>query len=281
MYYVNGHYVNKDEARISVLDLGLLRGFGAFEYLRTYGGRPFHLEEHWLRLQYSVDQLGLELPLNFKELTQILLNLKEMNHLEEASFKIVITGGISDNQFLPHQAPSLIVLAYPFKPYPANYYSQGIHALTTPLARSLPTSKTTQYTPAIVTLQKSGAQEALYLNARGEVLEGATSNFFAFHGDVLYTCDSEEILFGITREVMLHLASPHFSIVRRALCVPQIEEAFITASNKEIMPVSRIDEKFVSVGARTQKLMQLFEAYTQQEVHPPLHIARYSKQAQF
>ena len=67
MYYVNGQYVKEEEAKISVLDLSILRGFGVFDYLRTYGGRPFHLWDHLLRLKYSAEHIGLTLPNSLTE----------------------------------------------------------------------------------------------------------------------------------------------------------------------------------------------------------------------
>lgn len=66
MYYINGSYVRDEEAAISVLDLGLIRGYGVFDFLRTYHGRTFHLWDHLLRLKYSADAIGLSLPNDLK-----------------------------------------------------------------------------------------------------------------------------------------------------------------------------------------------------------------------
>lgn len=285
MYYVNGRYLRKEEATLSVLDLGILRGFGVFEYLRTYRSRPFHLEEHLLRLRYSAEQLGLTLPASFEELRAIIETLQTHNQLSEASIKLIVTGGVSDDQFTPQSKPSLIVIAYPLTPYPREYFTQGIGVVTTPLTRSFPAVKTTHYAPAIVALEQAkplGAKEALYVNAQGEILEATTSNFFAFKGGKLYTCDSEEILFGITREVVLRLAQKEYEIERTPLRTNEIsefEEAFITASNKEIMPVIRIDSTRIgegNVGPHTQRLMAKFHSYTEQLHWPFLPIARHS-----
>jgi branched-chain amino acid aminotransferase len=285
MYYVNGRYLRKEEAALSVLDLGILRGFGVFEYLRTYRGRPFHLEEHLLRLRYSAEQLGLTLPASFEELRAIIETLQKHNQLTEASFKLIVTGGISEDQFTPQNKPSLIVIAYPLKAYPKECFTQGIGVVTTPLTRSFPAVKTTHYAPAIVALEQGkalGAKEALYVNAKGELLEATTSNFFAFKGGKLYTCDSEEILFGVTREVVLRLAQKEYDIERTPLRISEIsecEEAFITASNKEIMPVVRIDTTRIGtgvVGPHTQRLMDQFRNYTEQLHWPFLPIGRHT-----
>lgn len=282
--YVNGHFVQESEAKISVLDLGLLRGFGVFDYLRTYHGKPFHLKEHLERLSYSAEQISLHLPYALNEVEGIVLQLLEKNGYPESSIKIVLTGGISADQLLPEQKSTLIILVYPLKPFPENCYTQGIKVTTTSLARSIPTSKTLQYTPAIIALQQAkaaGAQEALYLNAKGEILEATTSNFFAFKDGVLYTPYSDEVLLGITREVVLKVAQGHFPLKIAPIAYAEVgafEEAFITSSNKEIMPVVQIDGHVIGkgvVGAKTKRVMDLFASYTQEKSWPNLSIPRH------
>lgn len=284
MYYVNGQYVKEEEAKISVLDLAILRGFGVFDYLRTYSGRPFHLWEHLLRLKYSAEHIGLSLPNSLVEIEEIVKTVQKLNNLEEASIKIVLTGGVSPDQFTPHIQSNLIVFAYPLTSYPHHCFTDGIKVITTRLNRCLPTSKTTQYTPAIVALQRGKAQnamEALYLNAQNEILEATTSNFFGFKNGILYTYCSDEVLIGITREVVRKLAAPHFPHETRALRyeeIPELEEAFITASNKEVMPVVQIDSMKVGnglVGPKTRLIMELFRSYKQMQEWPPLNISRY------
>ena len=283
MYYINGQYLKEADAKISILDLSILRGFSVFDYLRTYNGKPFHLHEHLLRLKYSAEHVGLTLPHSLKEIEQIILNVLKQSNLSEASIKILITGGISPDHFTP-TAPNLIVFAYPLTPYPSHYFTEGINVATTRLSRSLPTSKTTQYTSAIVAMQQSkthNAKEVLYLNAQEEILEATTSNFFAIKNGTLHTCCSDEVLIGITREVVLKLTSSHFPISTRALHyseIPDIDEAFITASNKEVMPVIRIDSSPIKdgrVGPCTKKIMELFQSYTQTSPWQELSIPRY------
>ncbi len=342
MFYVNGQYVKEEEAKISILDLAILRGFGVFDYLRTYGGRPFHLWDHLLRLKYSAEHVGLTLPHSLAEIQEIVHTVQNLNHLSyraqeglvnfglcetksnrseafrmrnpslngkgdeenrfgevaaspnspnltergiEASIKLLVTGGVSVDQFTPHPQSNLIVFAYPLSSYPDPFFTEGIKVITTRLNRSLPTSKTTQYTPAIVAMQrgkKQNAQEALYINAQNEILEATTSNFFAFKNGTLYTCCSDEVLIGITREVVLKLSLPHFPIEKHPLRYEEIgemEEAFITASNKEVMPVVQIDDLKIGngkVGPKTQQIMNLFRAYTQNPHWSPLDIPRYA-----
>jgi branched-chain amino acid aminotransferase len=283
MYFINGSYVQEKEAKISVLDLGLLRGYGVFDYLRTYGGKPFHLWDHLQRLQYSASEIGLDLPYSLKEISEIIDHILVSNKLKEAGIKIIVTGGISSDQFTPQQQSTLVIFAYPLATYPKHCYTEGIPVITTQLARSLPFCKTTQYIPGIVALQKGdkNALEALYLNDRNEILEGTTSNFFGIKNDTLYTCCSDAVLTGITREVVLNLAEKHFPIRLERIHYEEVEtlsEAFLTASNKEVMPITKINSQPIgsgTVGPVTQKIMDLFVKYTQQDQWPMLQISRY------
>ncbi len=284
MYYVNGQYVKEEEAKISILDLAILRGFGVFDYLRTYNGRPFHLWDHLLRLKFSADHVGLTLPNSLPEIEEIVHTVQKLNNLLDASIKILVTGGVSADQFTPLPRSNLIVFAYPLTAYPSDYFTDGIKVITTRLNRSLPTSKTTQYTPAIVAMQRAkaqNAQEVLYINAQDEILEATTANFFAFKNGTLYTCCSDEVLIGITREVVMKIAAPHFPLQTRPLHykeISEMDEAFITASNKEVMPVVQIDSTKIgsgTVGPKTKQIMELFLNYTQSHDWPVLNIARY------
>lgn len=285
MFFIDGSYVNQSDAKISVLDLGLLRGYGVFDYLRTYSKKPFHLIEHLLRLQYSAKQLNLQLPYSLEEISAIIYRLLDMNEFEEASIKIVVTGGISSDQFTPQEVGSLFVFAYPLSVYPKEYFTQGITAVTTTQMRSLAQCKTTQYTPGILAIQQGKniqAKEALYINADKEILEATTSNFFGVKEGQLFTCLSDAVLAGITREIVLKLVKDRYSVVAEPIRLDQLDtldEAFITASNKEIMPVVQIDDQIIGngqVGKITQEIMQLFRSYTQLPDWPALEIPRYN-----
>lgn len=286
MFFIDGAYVSELEAKISVLDLGLLRGLGVFEYLRTYRGKPFHLKEHLLRLAYSASSVGLQLPYSLQEIEQIVTKILELSELPEASIKIVLTGGMSTDQFTPQQQCSFIVFAYPLVSADTHCYEKGVEVITTTHLRCLPLSKSTHYLPAIMALRQHNGNrpfEALYLNSHQEILEGTTSNFFGIKGNTLYTCASEEILFGVTREVVLNIATPLFPIHLRSVHkeeIAQLNEAFLTSSSKEIMPISSIDGKPIGtgqVGPVTRTLMQQFEQYTQQSTWPQLALPHYSQ----
>jgi branched-chain amino acid aminotransferase len=268
--YLNGKYLAFDQACLPLNDLGIVRGYGVFDFMRTYNGVPFKLREHVQRLQNSARLIGLSLPWSTEEIEAITKDTLGRNNLPEANIRIVVTGGSSANFITPSGQPSLMVIVTPVSQYPREYYEQGIKVITVQTERFLPKSKSLSYISAISALQQAKlnhAIEALYVNQQGQVLEGTTTNLFVFRGSQLIT-PKENILKGITRDVVLELAQNRFEIVEQPIDYSDLnhcDEAFITSSTKEIMPVVQIDELPISQGKpgeNTQLLMDLFHNYT-------------------
>ncbi len=270
IYYVNGQYVPADRACLPLNDLGLARGYGVFDFIRTYNAVPFRLREHVQRLQNSAELIGLSLPRSTDEIEAIALDTLGRNNFPEANIRIIVTGGSSDNFVTPHDQPSLVVIVTPVSEYPTAYYEQGVKAITVQVERFLPRAKTLNYISAIMALQQAkltNAIEALYIDRQSNVLEGTTTNIFVFKGSKLIT-PRENILKGITRNVVLELANNRFEIVEQPICyneLSNIDEAFMTSTNKEIVPIVKIDDLHISngkPGKNTQLIMHLFHDYT-------------------
>ncbi len=269
IYYLNGKYVAADEACLPINDLAIVRGYGVFDFLRTYNGVPFKLREHVQRLQKSAELIGLNLPWSTQEIEAIAQETFNRNHLPDANIRIIVTGGIATDFITPAGEPSLIVIVTPVTEYPEAYYKQGVKVITVQTQRFIPGAKSLNYISAIMALQQAkqeNAVEALYVN-QDRVLEGTTTNLFVFQDNKLIT-PKDNILYGITREVVLELAKNKFEIVEQPISYSDLNrcnEAFITATNKEIMPVTQIDDLQISngkPGENTQYLMHLFHNYT-------------------
>ncbi|PPS40233.1 aminotransferase class IV [Chroococcidiopsis sp. TS-821] len=269
IYYLNGKYVAADEACLPINDLAIVRGYGVFDFLRTYNGVPFKLREHVQRLQKSAELIGLNLPWSTPEIEAIAQETFNRNHLPDANIRIIATGGIATDFITPAGEPSLIVIVTPVTEYPEAYYKQGVKVITVQTQRFIPGAKSLNYISAIMALQQAkqeNAVEALYVNQH-RVLEGTTTNLFVFQDNKLIT-PKDNILYGITREVVLELAKNKFEIVEQPISYSDLnrcDEAFITATNKEIMPVIQIDDLQISngkPGENTQYLMHLFHNYT-------------------
>ena len=265
---MNGAYVPAREATIPATDLAVLRGLGVFESLRTYGGRPFRLKQHLDRLRQSAAGLGLPVVWEDAALSQIITNLISENGLPEASIRIVVTGGESADFFHPSGKPGLIVSTLPLRPYSEEAYQRGVKVATVQQERFLPEAKSINYLGGLVAMQQAKARdeeitEVLYVDPQGFVTEGITSNVFAFLGGVLVT-PRENILMGVTRQVVLEIAAGGFEVQIRDLAETEVrraEEVFLTGSVKEILPVRQIDDGIVgegAVGDQTKRLMALF-----------------------
>jgi len=277
IFYVNGNYVDEADAVIHVRDLSVLRGYGAFDYLRTYGQHPFRMDKNLARLRRSCEILELHYPWTDEELAEIVLETLHRNvetgDSDEYSIRLVVTGGISSSNITPDGAPTLIVLVQPFTPPPAEWYDNGAKIITVELNRLFPDAKSTLYTPAILAQRRAreqGGIEALYKDDEGNILEATTSNIFAFFGNTLVTPPTaHNILPGITRMTTLEIAAGHFDVQERILSYQELidaDETFLSSANKEVMPIVQIDEHTIGngrPGEGTQQLMALFKELTQ------------------
>lgn len=282
--FVNGVFVPLSAATISAQDLGLLRGIGVFDFLRTYNLTPFELEAHVRRLANSARLVGIRLPWSQKRMMAICRDLCLRNaELRELTLRLIVTAGTTRDGFWPDGPATVAILAAPHHPYPEKLYRQGCSVVTTLLSRELPEAKTTNYVSAraaLVIARKVGAIEALYVNSHGDVLEGTTSNIFALRNGVMYT-PCEGILSGITRECVLRLVRKKGLVEVREetlslAALRAADEAFLTSSNREVMPVTRIDGQAIGPGANgatnftrrgkvgpvTKRIMALFREYT-------------------
>lgn len=267
IFYIDGEFVREEDATIAASDLSVLRGYGVFDYMRTYNGHPFYLDAHLDRLSNSARLIGLQLPHSQDEIRQIILDTIARNNHEEYNVRIVVTGGSSPDNIIPIGESRLLVYITPFKPMPQEWYTDGIKVVTEHSERAIPQAKTINYIPAIIALNRASAVQALdaiYVTPDGHVLEGTTTNIFAFIGDTLVTAE-DGILHGITRRVALQLAAEQFKVETRPLLLDELmkaDEVFLTSSNKEICPIRQVDDQvFTAPGPNTQRLMAAFTAY--------------------
>lgn len=275
VYYLNGEYVAASQATLRLNDLGIVRGYGVFDLLRTYDGKLFKLHEHVLRLQRSAAAIGLDLPYGPEEIEHLARETYARNQIANATIRIVVTGGAADDFMTPPNRPTLAVLIEPIAPSSNDQYTKGVKLVTTELERIMPTVKSLNYITAIMAMKeakKAGAVEALYRTKDGRVTEGTRANFFIIRGQELIT-PQEEVLGGITRDVVIEIAEDDFQVREAPIAYAELEtcdEAFITSSTKEILPVVQIDDITIGAGRpgpNTRKLMDLFHTYVNAAPH--------------
>jgi len=271
IYYIDGQFVDEDKAVVSVKDIVVLRGFGVFDSLITYNKRPFRLKEHVERLQNSAKHIGLEIRPSNEEICRITEETIKLNpDHDESKIRILYTGGISSDGVTPDGNGSLMVMVTPRHVLPDRWYTDGTKIITVDIGRILPGAKSTSYLSAIYALgqaRRQNAIESVYVDRNDRVLEGTTTNFFMFRDNKLITA-GKDILPGITRSVILELANGNYEVEIRDIDKREIasaEELFITASNKEVVPVIKVNDLTIGSGQpgpQTRKVMQLFRDYT-------------------
>lgn len=271
-YYVNGQFIASEQAALPVTDLGLLRGYGVFDYFRTYHREPFRLMDNLVRLRRSADIIGLTLPWSDAELAQIVRETLDRNaHHDESAVRIVVTGGSSQDNINPAAAPSLMVLVSAVKPNPDWWYSDGVKVITIQIGRLFPDAKSTNYIPAILALREAraaGAIEALYLSPDDEVLEATTSNLFIVRDGTLITPPVDGILSGLTRRTVLEITAAHYPRSEQTISRDDLinaDEVFMTSANKRVVPVTQVDDVRIGSGTPgpvTQQVIALFDEVT-------------------
>ena len=216
--YVNGEFVDKKDARISVFDHGLLYGDGVFEGIRSYNGNVFRLNEHVDRLYDSASYISLNIPMTRDELKGAILEGLKVNKLKDAYIRVVVTRGEGNLGLDPDlcKNPSVIIIVDRISLYPEELYEKGLEIVTAATRRSIPESmnvrvKSLNYLNNIMAKiegKNAGVPEALMLNNEGYVAECTGDNIFVVKNGVLRTPpESAGILKGITREAVFDLAS--------------------------------------------------------------------------
>lgn len=272
IFYVDGEFVESSKATIPVDDLALLRGYGVFDFLRTYNGRPFYLTAHIARLFRSAQKIGLAIPWSAAQIEDIVIRTLSRNDHAESNIRILVTGGTSPDGICPSGDSRLLVMVTPVKKMPASWYEEGVKLVSYRTERLFPDAKSINYIAGILALQKAcreDAVEALYIGKDDRVLECTTSNFFCFSGDTLVTPGSG-VLPGVTRQVILDIATDLYKIETRDIFVdelPTFDEILITSSNKEVLPVVRIDDRVIregTPGPRTRNLLATFRKFVRE-----------------
>ncbi|RPI17376.1 MAG: amino acid aminotransferase [Ignavibacteriae bacterium] len=267
VYFVDDKYVNKENAFIHVNDIGLLRGYAVFDYLKTYFGKPFRLSDHIERLQNSARYIGLSIPYSNDEIKNICNELLNKNNFAESNIRIVVTGGVGTDSKSKGN-PVLIVTCEPRILMNPEYYTDGIKLKTVEGSREISLSKTCNYIRAIDYLdeyRKLGFSEVLYVQ-NNKVLECTSSNAFLIKDNTIITPDTG-VLMGITRKVIFEICEKFMSIETREVELDELlnaDEVFISSTEREIMPVIMIDDKEISggkVGEKTKRIHKEFIEY--------------------
>jgi len=276
---VNGTVVPAEEARVSVLDNGFAFGDSVYEVLRTYGGLAFEPGRHFRRLRASAARLGFAVPASDADLLSQVDGLLARVASGESYIRIIVSRGLGDcsYNFEKVQGPTVVMIQKPLSPYPAWHYDHGIKVAAVGVRRNHPRAldpaiKSSNLLNNILAMreaQSRGAEEPVLLNQEAFVAEGASTNVFLARGGKVFTPPlSAGILAGITREVVLELLPglgiPFRDQPLRLEDLLAADEAFMTSTTREVVPVKQVDETPIGdgrPGPLTRRVMEAFRAY--------------------
>jgi branched-chain amino acid aminotransferase len=273
LVYLNGELITRSRAAISPYDCGFLYGYALFETMRSYSGRIFRLSQHLQRLSESAEEIGI--PVDRTVLEGACEEVLKGNGLADARIRLTVSPGEGNGLPDPPTEPVLTIfaVAMAFIPLPPEKYNAGFKAIVSSLRRNslspLSRMKSANYLESIMAraeAKKRGADEALLLNERELLCEGSTSNIFFLKDGKLVTPSIESgCLPGITRNTVLELAeSLHIPAEQRNVAPEELirsDEAFLTNSVMEIVPLTYIDNKQIGSGRKGEVTSSLIKAY--------------------
>ena len=246
---INGALVPNENAKILISDLAIQRGYGIFDYFRTASHQPLFLDDHLDRFYRSATEMRLANGLDRAQLETMIRQLIEKNNIPDSGIRITLTGGYSEDGYLP-ATPNLLITQSAFHFNAANF-NTGTTLVTYRHQRQLPQVKTIDYLQAIYLqpfIKENNANDVLYYQ-NAAITECPRSNFFLVTEKNEVVTPSGNILQGITRKRILSLKG--FNI-KEAIVTPDhlinAKEAFITSTTKKVLPVLKINGKTIGNG---------------------------------
>lgn len=275
--YVDGQYVEKDKATVSVFDHGVLYGDGVFEGIRAYNGRVFRLTEHIDRIFAAAKAIALDIPMSKAELADVVVKTCAINKLTDCYIRLVITRGKGDLGLSPTKCakPTVFCIAGMIKMYSEEEYEKGMTVITSVQRRNKatvvdPQIKSLNYLNNIlakIEANRAGAAEALMLDHDGIVAECTGDNVFIIKDGVIYTPPTYiGILDGITRKTVIEVAGKLGYTVKEVpftlFNVYNADEAFLTGTAAEAIAVTKVDGRVIGngvCGPITKEILKEFQ----------------------
>jgi branched-chain amino acid aminotransferase len=262
--YINGKFYEKEDAKVSVFDHGLLYGDGVFEGIRSYNRLVFKLKEHIDRLFESAKSIMLEIPLTEEVLIKAVVATLKENKLSDAYIRLLVTRGEGDLGLDPRKCrgrATVIIITDKIALYPEKFYKEGLKIITVPTVRNLPEAlnpqiKSLNYLNNIlakIEATNAGYDEAIMLDALGYVAECTGDNIFIVRDEHLYTPPQcMGTLRGITRDAVMEIARKDKTPVHEHVITRHevyiSDECFLTGTAAEIIPVVKVDGRVIGDG---------------------------------
>ncbi|MGI6065233.1 MAG: branched-chain-amino-acid transaminase [Bacillota bacterium] len=274
--YLDGKFVNEEEAKVSVFDHGVLYGDGVFEGIRAYYGQVFKLKEHIERLYQGAQTILLDINETPEEMAQVVTETCKRNNLSDAYIRLVVTRGKGDLGLDPRKCPksTTFCIASSITLYPEELYTNGLALATVATRRNIaeacnPRVKSLNYLNNIyakIEANLAGVGEGVLLNNEGYVAEATGDNIFIVRKGVLITPPIYVgLLEGVTRNCVMDLARKRGIEVKETLFTRMdmytADECFLTGTAAEVIPAVKYDGRVIGTGKPGEITKTLIQDY--------------------
>lgn len=264
--FQEGKFLPIDESGLNLNDLGIQRGYGIFDFLRTSGNKALFIDDHLDRFFYSSEKMRLPIGYTRDQLKSIIYEIMDKNQLPFSGIRIILTGGASSDGYTI-TLPRLAVIQQAMDKLPDELSSKGLHLITRAFQRQLSDVKTTDYLMAIWLqpwMKEQNGDDLLYYNVNS-ITECPRSNIFMVTQDDILVTPKEGMLKGITRKNIIKIAeSIGLLLEERDIQLEELhhaKEVFISSSTKKLVPVAMIDNMYqydISSNSTTRKIWDAF-----------------------
>ncbi|MBD2844596.1 branched-chain-amino-acid transaminase [Paenibacillus sp. IB182496] len=276
--YMNGNYVTKEDAKVSVFDHGFLYGDGIFEGIRIYGGNIFKCKEHLDRLYDSARSIMLNIPLSYEDMQAALVETIRRNEMRDGYIRLIVSRGPGNLGLDPERCPEawVIIIVEQLAIYSEEAYRNGLVSVSVSQRRNIPDAlnpkiKSLNYLNNIlvkIQANLAGVGEAIMLNAQGYVAEGSSDNIFIVKRGIVYTPPCYiGALEGITRATIIELCDKlGYTLKEEPFTMHDVyvaDEVFFTGTAAEVIAVREVDGRVIGSGAAGPITSRLLEAYRQ------------------
>jgi branched-chain amino acid aminotransferase len=281
--YLNGEFVSKENATISVYDHGFLYGDGIFEGIRIYNGNIFKCREHLDRLYDSAKSIMLDIPLTYEEMELALIESVRKNELRDGYIRLVVSRGAGNLGLDPRRCPkaNVVIIVEQLALYQEEDYLNGLKIVSVSTRRNIPDAlnpkiKSLNYLNNImvkIQANLAGVGEALMLNSQGFVAEGSGDNIFIVKKGVVITPPSYiGALEGITRAAIMDICLKVGYVLKEEPFtlhdVYVADEVFLTGTAAEVIAVREVDARTIGTGKAgpiTTHLLQEFRSIVEKD----------------
>ena len=246
--YFNGDLVRFQDLQLHVTDLLFQRGFGVFDFFRCRNGSFLWLEDYLDRLYTSLELSGIEMYMDREQFTSIIHDLQKRNGMLNGAFKVIVSGGYSDNLESVTTKPNIVILNVAWKRPPKETFEQGVRLIRDRYVRPNPEVKTLYYYNRLKLQNKLREYDAVDVLYHTDIIsEASRSNLFFIKNGHVYT-PASNILKGITRKQVLSLFGEIKVEDIEADRLYDFDEMFLTSTSNDVSPVVSVEGKMIGNG---------------------------------